>query len=488
MISTCRRRYLGLWLLLAACSEDHRVSTSKSDGGTDAASVDEEEIDAAAEFIGCDDDTSQVPDSLVCTGLYASLKDKRVAKSAVEFVPAYPLWSDGAGKHRWIALPEGEKIDNTEPNDWVFPIGTKVWKEFRVGEKRIETRFYWKVRSDRWLRGTYAWNEDDSEAISSLGGDIQIKDGSTYHLPTGQECNDCHNGQPDRVLGFSAVNLGLEGASGVTLAQLAKDGLLTHKPALTELSIGADETGLDSDGVPLAAKVLATLHTNCGQTCHNNTAGAKANLTDQNLRLDSTLLDGRAPDEQFNMLRTTIGKRAEGVQWANHPYRILPGDPTNSLIYQLMSYRDPSGMGRGQMPPIATRKIDQASVMLLEKWISALAPAPVQTDAGAATDAGATMDAGAEDSGMDATVPVDTGSEPVDSGMDAGSDAELDAGSDAEIDAGIIDAGADLSDAGIDAGLDASDGGDPDASDADALDSADPGNTDPDADEQDPDM
>lgn len=31
-------------------------------------------------------------------------------------------------KQRWISLPEGEVIDNSDPNEWIFPIGTKVWK------------------------------------------------------------------------------------------------------------------------------------------------------------------------------------------------------------------------------------------------------------------------------------------------------------------------------------------------------------------------
>ena len=27
-----------------------------------------------------------------------------------------------------------------------FPVGTKSWKEFRIGARRVETRFWWKVR------------------------------------------------------------------------------------------------------------------------------------------------------------------------------------------------------------------------------------------------------------------------------------------------------------------------------------------------------
>jgi hypothetical protein len=457
-----------LSLLLAACSEEHHVPLGKIDAGTDAGAT--EEIDASVEFAECDDDDSDIPASLVCSGLYASLIDKRIAKSVVEFKPAFPLWSDGADKRRWIQLPEGKKIDNSQPNGWVFPVGTKLWKEFAVNKKRVETRLFWKIDDLTWRKGTYEWNADESEATVHLGGDIQVK-GETYHLPTKTECDDCHGGQPDRVLGFSAVNLGLDGADGVTLKQLWEQGLLTTKPPILELSIGADETGMDDDGLPLAAKVLGVLHTNCGQTCHNPTPRAKAGLSKQNLRLDSTLLDGRAPDQAFGTIGTAIGQRAEGVQWNNHPFRILPGDPENSLIHQLMSYRDPTGMGRGQMPPIATRKVDDASVKLIEKWIRLLGDGTSPADAGTSSDAGETsvaMDASAndQDAGMDAGAP-DTGSSQLDGGVDAGDDAGMDAGVDAGEDAGAADADLDA-DSALEPDAGEPDAGEPDAGEPDA--------------------
>jgi hypothetical protein len=477
MISKCRYRFLGFSLLLAACTEEHRISLG-GDGGTDAET---DQVDASTWPTECENGPDELldvlPDSLACTGLYESLADKRVAESALSFEPAFPLWSDGAEKHRWISLPEGTQIDNSQPNEWVFPVGTKLWKEFRVGGKRIETRIFWKTASDVWIRGTYAWNADESAAELSFGGNIKIADGQ-YYLPKSGDCTDCHKGQPDFVLGFSAVNLGLKGASGITLADLVEQGLLTEEPPLSELSIGADELGLDDDGNPLTAQVLGTLHTNCGLTCHNDTPNAKASLTSQNLRLDMTLLDGRSPDETFNVLRTAVGQRAEGVQWSGRPFRIVPGDPQSSLIFQLMSHRDPTGMGQGQMPPIATSKVDTQAVKLIEEWIKRLAARlPPAEDAGAAPeDAGTTpdpgMDAGMQNPEMDAASEVDAGSPPVDAGS-----ADLDTGTDGGVDAQASDVDAQASDpeAGVDAGVpdagsDAGDGADaaPDAGAPDA--------------------
>jgi hypothetical protein len=46
----------------------------------------------------------------------------------VAFAPQYPLWSDGAGKRRWLSLPPGQAIDASDPDAWQFPVGTRLWK------------------------------------------------------------------------------------------------------------------------------------------------------------------------------------------------------------------------------------------------------------------------------------------------------------------------------------------------------------------------
>ena len=82
----------------------------------------------------------RLPERLSETGLYADVATKRVAEGLLAFTPQYPLWSDGARKSRWIALPPGTSIDASDPDAWVFPVGTRLWKEFAF-ERRIETRY-----------------------------------------------------------------------------------------------------------------------------------------------------------------------------------------------------------------------------------------------------------------------------------------------------------------------------------------------------------
>ncbi len=359
--------------------------------------------DAGSALQGCADD-GNVPQTLYCTGLYADLASKVVASGVEAYAPAAALWSDGAEKHRWIYLPPGSTIDVSSPNDWVFPVGTRVWKEFKVNGKRIETRLWRKVRADWWQSAAYVWSRDESQADFSFGGDITIEGGS-YHVPIQSECDDCHDGQKDHLLGVEQISLGLPGATGMNLAELANRGWLSARPERIELSIGDDGTGL-------AAQALSILHANCGVSCHNGNPNATANLTTQNLRLDASKLDGRAPDGTWNVFRTAVGKSADSVQWRS-ALRIVPGDPDASLLVQLMSSR--GGDGNGQMPPIATRVVDEQGLATIREWITRLGS---QGDAGAdaAVDSGGPL------------LELDASSAP-DADGDAGGAAALDAGS-----------------------------------------------------------
>jgi hypothetical protein len=328
----------------------------------------------------CAKDTQDPPTSLVCTGLYADIATKQIAAGIEAYTPAVPLWSDGADKQRWILLPPGERIDNTDPNEWRFPVGTKVWKEFSRAGQRVETRMWHKTDSDYWVSATYAWNQDESAATRSGGGDIALGSG-TYHIPTSDECTDCHRGRTDRILGFDQVLLGLAGAKGFTLERLIAEKRLTNPPKTTPLTIGDDGTGL-------AAPALAWLHVNCGTTCHNQNSNAKAWSTGLFLRLDPTQLDGRAVNG-FDPLTTTIGIAAVTPAWKGQT-RITAHDPAHSLLFQLITHRGKSQ----QMPPIASEVVDQADVPLIEAWITQM---PAQADG--ASGAGGTGGVSATGSG-----------------------------------------------------------------------------------------
>ena len=352
-------------------------------GPTDDASVPSGEAGIVMACAGA----SEPPSTLSCTGLYADIANKFLAPQVRSYLPAVPLWSDGAQKARWIQLPAGTQIDAINPNEWTFPVGTKVWKEFSRNGKRVETRLFQKVDSGPppyWVHATYAWNADESEAYTSGGGDITLgDDGGTYHIPTFSECEQCHNGRIDHILGFEQISLGLAGAQGLTLPELVKEALIAPAPSQTSLTVGDDGTGA-------AAGAMPWIHINCGVTCHNANSTATAYGVGMLLRLDPSVLDGRPlTAATVDLLRTTIGVPAVSPGWVQpvHWTRIVPGDPSDSLLVQLISHRG-AGNGPGQMPPIASSIVDTADVANVMAWVSRMPPA---------------LDGGA-DGGMDAAV------------------------------------------------------------------------------------
>jgi hypothetical protein len=315
----------------------------------------------------CVDDGSHIPSRLECTGLYDDFATRQVAAGVREFAPAVWLWSDGADKSRWIQLPPGTKIDTSDPAEWKFPVGTKTWKEFRHNGKRMETRFYYKTEPDFWINATYAWRDNETRTQKSFGELVAVDDGSTYVIPTQADCDECHKGRKDRLLGFEAPLLGLPGATGITLDMLVKEGLLTHPPAKVSYEMPDDGTGL-------AKQVLPWMHVNCGVSCHNEGTRSKGNGTGLFLRIHPLELEAK-PIADWNLIKTTIKVEAHLAQFAGRT-RILPGSPEESLIYNLASTR---GTG-AQMPLIATRVVDTKNVDLLREWIRARAR--LEPDAG----------------------------------------------------------------------------------------------------------
>ena len=300
--------------------------------------------------IVCGPPTDDAPLELACTGLYADFEARELATTARLYAPAVSFWSDGYEKTRWIELPNEKPIDASSMDDWKFPVGTKVWKEFRFHERKIETRLLWKVKEDRWVQAAYVWSEDGSTATRGEGQSLTIA-GATYKVPGVIECNDCHKGKQDTLLGFEAVSLAQPAATGVTLAVLAQENRIAPVPARTTISLDPG---------------LGVLHVNCGVSCHNSTPAA--NGRDSTLRLRVGFDEAASkPIESWQLLSSTANVTATLPGW-NGGLRIAPGAPERSIIIASMTAR-----GTGQMPPSA-REVDFAGVAAVEAWVRSLPP------------------------------------------------------------------------------------------------------------------
>jgi hypothetical protein len=377
--------------LFSACGGD-AAPMRVHDAGTQAAVVDamvEEPVDAGEEVPEppCEELDSGLPTDVFCTGLYLKRDPTQHAPSAAPYTPGVTLWSDGAEKHRYLYLPPGSQIDTSNVDAWRFPVGTKAWKEFRVDGALVETRLLWKRGEGTWESGTYVWDEMGKAATlkTDTKGTILA---SGYEIPAPRDCDKCHHGGSDKLLGVEAVALALPTAQGMNLASLAAAGFLSHAPDPLHVTLPEDTTGK-------AAAALGYLHANCGMPCHSDRglgdetelvlrlradefwlaqksdAGIDGGPTSQN---DGGHDSGPAPVPgsvaSTDTYRATVGQRpttASVIQAYPMALRITPGAHDQSLVWLLSHLR-----GKYQMPPLVSHRVDELATQQLADWIDAL--------------------------------------------------------------------------------------------------------------------
>ena len=313
--------------------------------------------------------TVRAPTTLQETGLYSDFAALEVDPRHLAFSPQYPLWTDGATKRRWISLPPGTAIDGLDPDAWVFPVGTRLWKEFAFNGRRVETRYLERMADGEWLYAAYEWSADgrDARLAPERGrrNAYPLAGGRSHTIPGLVDCAVCHRGGGSEVLGFSALQLSPDRDPGalhsgdsfgahVDLDFLIDNGLLVGMPGSlqeTPPRIAA------RSAVERAA--LGYLHGNCGH-CHND----QGSLHNIGLYLRQRF----GPDAPVS-IETAAGhpvrKLAPG-QPAGTVLRIDPGHPEQSSIVQRVASRYPAL----QMPPLGTELADSEAVSLLRRWVA----------------------------------------------------------------------------------------------------------------------
>ncbi|MCA9071218.1 MAG: hypothetical protein KDA84_19960, partial [Planctomycetaceae bacterium] len=255
---------------------------------------------------------------------------------------------------------------------WNFPENTVLVKSFGLELKEgdpssrrwIETRFLTKQQGE-WVGYSYAWNEDQTDGVlvEHAGRDakfsIQTKDGGNrsqaWHYPSRTECMVCHSRAANFVLGLSTAQMNKVHDYGQTEANqlevLEKLGLLKVKKKadekLPKLANPYDETA------ELDARARSYLHTNCA-ACHVKAGGGNAQME----------LDYTAAREKMNVLDVKPLHHQFNIKDAR---LIAPGDPDRSVLLHRVSIRD-----RGQMPQLATARVDEPAITMLRKWILTL--------------------------------------------------------------------------------------------------------------------
>ena len=308
------------------------------------------------------------PRVLSQTGLYVDITSKQVGATLEAYTPTYTLWSDGVDKARWIYLPECGAIDSSDMDHWQFPVGTRAFKEFSVGGKRLETRMVHRFGpgSDDFLYATYVWRDDELEADHTPNGLPDVR-GTDHDVPDVDACTRCHGphpaggGLPSRMLGFSAFQLSHDGP-GWTMKTLSDQGRLSHPAPM----------GFSIPGSPTTQQALGYLHANCGN-CHNDSVDGLL-VPYFNTFIKTT----DASVEMTGTYQTLVGQPTEQFIAAPHCLvRVTPGDPGASCVSFRMHQRDlDDPNSKAQMPPLASELVDPAGTAVVDKWISTLAPPP----------------------------------------------------------------------------------------------------------------
>jgi hypothetical protein len=371
---------LGMYGLLSACGEDDPSQATDSsvpdsglsqdsgldgaiDSGMDSGPPDGSQPDTGTQDTGTQDAPdaeldagtdaampSVPPMHLSETGLYLPGSLTELAEGVMAYVPRYALWSDGADKLRYLLLPQGETIDTSDPDAFVFPIGTKAWKEFSLEGTRLETRLLWKT-DNGWIHVAYAWNEAQDDAVATTRGASNVL-GTEHDIPQRSECRECHGGAGDTLLGVSAVQLAHDGA-GVTLSELQADGWLSD-------AMPADIARPDT----LEWNALGYLHANCGN-CHNP-RGIGFDRVDMDLWLRTAELGAVTSTQSYLTTVDVAPEQTAGDDTA----RVEPGASGDSVLITRMKLR---GAGNDQaMPPFASELTDDAGILLVEEWIDSL--------------------------------------------------------------------------------------------------------------------
>ncbi len=297
-----------------------------------------------------------LPTLLSQTGCVAPETPQAPAEGTIPYRVNSPLWSDGAVKQRWMAIPDDTQIVAQGDGSFAFPIGSVLVKSFAVDDTPVETRLLIRHQDGGWAGYSYEWLDDGSDAVLlEHGKTIELASGQTWVFPSRAQCLECHTQVAGYTLGLELAQLNGEfvypstGETANQLVTLQHIGVL-HDPQerlperLPVLVAAGDNSRSFED------RARSYLHANCSG-CHRP--------------------DG--PTQSLMDLRFFVG--IESMQVCNvapqlgdlgieHAALIAPGAPERSVVYQRMNRRTPQ-----QMPPLGTLLVDMVALEMMEQWI-----------------------------------------------------------------------------------------------------------------------
>lgn len=285
-----------------------------------------------------------------------------------------PLWSDGATKRRWLALPAGTQIEYSDHDAFVLPEGTVLVKHFEMAlderrpeeRRRLETRLWIVGGAGRQFGVTYQWNDEQTDAelsVASATEELSVIDAEgeartqPYFYPGSSDCFACHNSSAGYVLGLRARQLNRdfqyrpEAPAVNQLVAWSSWGLIDAQIDNTAAALTPKLASVTDESVSLEERVRSYWDGNCSM-CH---AGSDGSVPGWDARFDTPL-----PEQGLIMPPRNPSVDAQQL--------ISPGDPQASFIYQRGDTVE-----RGlSMPPLGRNTVDATYVEVLTDWIAEL--------------------------------------------------------------------------------------------------------------------
>ncbi|MDF1694726.1 MAG: PQQ-dependent sugar dehydrogenase [Saprospiraceae bacterium] len=323
------------------------------------------------------------PAKLSELGVFKNLQSLEVEEGILPYEVNSPLWSDGAHKKRWMALPNDGKFDSKEEkinfsntDTWSFPEGTVFIKHFEMPTSltdnseliKLETRFFVVGKGKKGYGLTYKWNDEGTEAFLLGGGSSRsfeiFEDGEyaytqEWDFPSRDQCISCHTDNADYVLGVNTHQLNKKVAYDFNNEELNQLDYLNQQ-GIFSTDIGFSgfhpkSYAITDETVDLEQKIRSYLDANCS-SCHR-----EGGIPDINL--------------DFQYFKNKDLRQYIDFPVASHAststYVVEEGNHESSEIW----IRDNSTEDN-KMPPIGRNFVDQVYVDSLAYWIDNLKENP----------------------------------------------------------------------------------------------------------------
>ena len=308
------------------------------------------------------EDLSVFPRRLSETGLFESVASHQMAPGLIPYDVVASGWNDGAAAERYMGVPGDLQIESDGAGLWTFPDGSVLVQTLLLAKRQIETRLLVKQQGE-WLGYSYQWNEqqDDAALVPGDGRDLQVPNeaGSLqeWRIPARAECMSCHSRAANFVLGLTELQTDRNHHYGAieenqlrTLEHIGLfSGALTPKEKRLSLVNHVDPTA------PLESRVKSYLHVNCS-CCHVRSGGGNARME----------LGYATAIDEMNVVSYFPQHATFGL---NQARIVAPGHPEQSVMLARLSRR-----GRGQMPPLVAKRVDESTVELFRQWIASMKP------------------------------------------------------------------------------------------------------------------